>query len=221
MQLDALSFVAPSVPAGVPLVLTGADSASVPVTVDVTAGSGPDAIPREGSGSPVVVQLDPWATVTMGSWSGMPAAELAELFTVSRGAGVIGFKEADAATGVDDHGNVLVSDSTVARAIQWVEDQGVTVTRNFAPMPAVSVDLPMPIDVQLVTTIRANANIDYLEPDEPVWFFQAPPGIGTVGAVIPTTGSAVGSLAVRPGDIVTATYVQPDGSTLSTQVVIQ
>lgn len=214
-RLESLSFVSPSVAVGDPLILTAstATSVSVPIAVDVTASSG----------SHVVAQLGSWSATNdrLGPWSDMTAAELGAYFTASRGGGVIGFKEANAAAGVDSLGNSLVSDSTVARTTQWVEDQGITVTRRYGLIPAVVVDLPMPIDVQLITKIRTNANIDYLEPDVPLKFNQDPPsGAGVLGAVIATTGSATG-LMVRSGDTVTATYVQPDGSKLSARVAIQ
>ena len=121
--------------------LKSAQRATVVVAVLVTGGCRRDAIPPEST--PAVL-------------------ELTSRINQAGGLVVIGFKEAKAAHGVDVRGTVLVSTETQARAKAYLRDQGVTITQEFVLLPAVQAR--MDASAVLVARLRANPNIDYLDP---------------------------------------------------------
>jgi hypothetical protein len=90
--------------------------------------------------------------------------DLTSRITQAGGHVLIGFKEAKAAHGRDIRGTVVVSDATQARAKAYLREQGVTITQAFTLLPAVRARLDAtPV---LVARLRANPNIDYIEPGE-------------------------------------------------------
>jgi hypothetical protein len=99
-------------------------------------------------------------------WAAFTNDELASLIAKWDNVVMIGFKEEDASRGVDEQGRVLVLEETVNRMTKWVQEQGVTITREFVFLPGVVGT--MPAKAELVGKIREHKNIDYLE--------AAPPG---------------------------------------------
>ena len=91
----------------------------------------------------------------------MSEPELCAAVRSSGGRVFIGFKEAGATRGVDSAGQVLVSDETMARMIQYVTAQGIRIEYRYA-LPAVVAR--MAASASLVHELRGHPNVDYLEP---------------------------------------------------------
>jgi hypothetical protein len=80
----------------------------------------------------------------------------------------IGFKEAGTVRGVDGTGRNLTSDATVDAMVQYLTDNGVTISNVALGMPYVSGTMPW--SGSLVRKIRSHRNVDYLEPIFPGHF---------------------------------------------------
>lgn len=93
-------------------------------------------------------------------WWTMGDAELADSIAAAGGRTFIGFKEADARGGVDDWGRVLVSDTTAAAGKAYLRSLGLTFQQESKLTPTVVTV----IDPSLVSMLRANPLIDYVEP---------------------------------------------------------
>jgi hypothetical protein len=148
-------------------------------------------------------------------------AEFTALIADLDGRVLIGFKEADAAQGVDETGHSITSVETVKRMKDWVRQQGMTIFFEYTLTPTIAAT--MAADVELVARVRGHENVDYLEPDM-VGEYTAAPGperSARLVTVIPTSAGGDGSLRVQPGDRVTAEYHQPDGSVLRAVVSIR
>lgn len=73
----------------------------------------------------------------------------------------VGFKEAQAARGVDAQGRSLTTQETVTRMKQYLIERGITV-EWAADLPHVTGT--MPPRLELVRELRDHPNVDYLEP---------------------------------------------------------
>lgn len=160
-------------------------------------------------------------------WDQMSDEELARAI-VSKGVdgrAAIGFKAADMSTGVNDAGEVLVSDEVVGRMVAWLLDQNIEIARQYSLIPSVVVDLDDP-SADLVGTLRNHPNTDYLEP---VISTERSFSTGfqnrTNRSTSRSTFAAVVEVSrlgtIESGDTVKAVYVQPDGTSLSTTLVVQ
>lgn len=132
----------------------------------------------------------------------------------------IGFKEADALRGVDEHGQVLCSEETEASMKAWLREQGIEITREPVFLPAVLAR--MPAKLEIVKRVRHHPNVDYLEPNTAGEYSAVSDDAEstTLVGIIPTSSDGPSALRVRTGDTVTATYRQPDGSTLTATTLI-
>lgn len=146
-------------------------------------------------------------------WAGLPDDQLAAVINggacCARGQAAIVIKEAGAPTAP---GAQPVSDSTFAADSAWVSSR-MTITSADRGWPQFNVQ--MAATPQLVHDIRALPTVRYFEPTQfdpftdPGRYVDAAPLL----AVVYT--DAVHGVHVVAGDTLTATYTQPDGSTLT------
>ena len=209
VMLESLEFIKTEARPGETLVLRArlADTApDAPLTVSLSTTSGARDTARI---------LSKWDS----PWRKMSDEQITAALAVAPfGQAFIGFKEAGAVEGVGDKAVSLTSPETVARMTQWVTEQGIKVVQETKDLPIVVVE--MPAELPLVRTVRHHPNVDYLEPatwGELTSSSEAPIAL----AVTPTTTGTGEGLVVHSGDIVTATYRQPDGSRLTAQIKIQ
>ena len=88
----------------------------------------------------------------------------ADSIRAANGRAFIGFKEAGQVRGVDPQGRVLTTAETVFRMKQFLKDQGIVFEVEY-DLPAVAARLPLAGNLDaLVRSLRANPNIDYVEP---------------------------------------------------------
>lgn len=105
---------------------------------------------------------------------------------------------------------------------QWVLEQGMTIEREYQLGPTVVV--VMAADEDLVARVRRHENVDVLEPvTRGVFLGGGPSNAGSLAltAVINTSRQNKDALQVRADDTVTAEYRQPDGTVLTTTVLIR
>lgn len=97
-----------------------------------------------------------------GAWRGLSDAEL--LAEVERACGrvFIGFKEADAARGVNEQGESTTSPETVVRMKSFVRERGVAIELEYELMPTIAGWMPARLD--LVAALRQHPNVDVIEP---------------------------------------------------------
>src|SRR5258708_2880061 len=93
-------------------------------------------------------------------WRHMTDTELAVKVGEAHGRVFIGFKEPDAAEGVDNAGRVLVSTAAVANAKEQLRALSVTMDFEFLDMPTVVARIP----AAMVSQLRQNPLIEYVEP---------------------------------------------------------
>ncbi len=214
IRLERLAFLESEVAAGDPLVLVARPAAGESLSsqgflLRTSSGLRQD----EVFPAPCTDGL-PWACVT--------DEELAAVIDKYDDIVLIGFKEAGAERGVDEQGTNITSEETVLEMQQWVEQQGVTITREWLLRPGVTGT--MPGDAALVSRLRSHENTDSVEPGglpgAPLGG-AAPVAAGDLLTVIETGSVRESELAVEPGDVVTAEYRQPDGSLLTASVSIR
>lgn len=229
--LERIEFVRSSARPGETLALTarlaaGEPMPNAPLSVRISTGSASTMIrlsvrgncPRELTPEEVNARASAWASC---SAEGL-VAEIAR----AEGRVFIGFKEADAERGVDARGNVLVSPVTVERMKERLAALGIAVEHEYGLTPAVVAH--MPVNPGLVSVLRTHPNVDYLEPVLPGdWGAEGAGLDARSGArddlvgIVPTAATDGSELRVRVGDLVRATYRQPDGSLLTAQSRIQ
>lgn len=223
--LESLAFATDEVAVGEPLVLMarpalGQSLPTQPIVVRVSSGVVFEGRLNTGIDECVRDRVAAGVTRHMAErqcWRDLSAHEVAYLISIADENGIaIGFKEAEQEYGVDAEGHVLTSAETVEAMTRWVQDQGVTIHREFLHLPGISGS--MAADAERVRTIRGHGNIDYLVPDVTGTFLAEGRALW---AALPTSdpGSALGVLS--PGDVVTAEYRQPDGSVLTAQVALK
>lgn len=98
-------------------------------------------------------------------WAELTEAQLREEVERACGRVSIGFKEAEAARGVDEQGRVLTAPGTVARMKAYLVNLGVALELEYELLPAVVAR--MPARQELVAELRSHPNVDYLEPAFP------------------------------------------------------
>jgi hypothetical protein len=204
--LESLRFTETEVEAGKPLVLF-AQVASGEVTREQPL------VVRASSGMSQQGAFDPQPTER--PWDALSDAELAAVIGTWDTIVMIRFKDADAESGVDQHGQNITSKETVEQMKAWVREQGVTITREWITQPGV--DGIMPADAALVSRLRAHESIDLVELGgiRGVFFGRtALQSSGDIVAVILTGMDEPSKLTVRAGDVVTAEYRQPNGAVL-------
>ena len=210
IMLESLQFARSEVQAGEPLIViaqpaTGESVVRQPLLVRTSSGGR-----QQTFVSPWDGQTDKELTVAIAQWGGRA---------------FIGFKEADARRGVDEHGFNITSSATVERMKQWVREQGMTITLEYQLTPTVVV--LMAPDEQLVSRIRHHENVDHLEPVTVGSYGAESEGGKTedlplrLAAVIPTSPESGGRLSVRRGDTITAEYHQPNGAVLTATASIR
>jgi hypothetical protein len=223
--LESLAFATAEVAVGEPLILmaravAGHPVPTQPITLRVSSGAAfewrlsasIDECVRDRMGGGIAAHM-----ATRQCWGALSANELAYLISIAEENRVfIGFKEAERATGVDAQGNSLTSAETVGAMTQWIQEQGVTILREFILLPGAACS--MPPDADLVRAIRGHANIDYLEPDVTGTFLRDGRHLWTV---LPTADARSPLGALRPGDVVTAEYRQPDGTVMMAQIALK
>lgn len=93
---------------------------------------------------------------------------VADSIRAANGRAFIGFKEAGQVRGVDPQGRVLTSSETVLRMKGVLKDRGIILEVEYDLIPAVAARLPLTTGLEaLVLELRANPNIDYVEPIVP------------------------------------------------------
>ena len=210
VTLSSLRFTPSAVSAGQPLVLVA--------TVAVQGRATPQAIlVTSTSGAQEEVRVSPWDSLS--------DSALTSVIAEAGGRVGIGFKEAEAARGLDEDGRSTTSDSTVVRMKQWLRDQGIVITWESVLIPSVAAT--MQPEETLVSRVRHHPNIDYLEPVLPGSYAAslsagvASGASSTLVAVVATgIGRGAAAFRVAPGDRVTAHYRQPDGSVLEATAAV-
>lgn len=229
--LARIEFVRSSARPGETLALTARPAAgesvpAAPLSVRISTGSGTTMIRLTARGScPRELSVEE-VNARTSAWGNCSADELTAELARAEGRALIGFKEADAERGVDSRGNVLVSPATVRRIKERLAELGIAIEHEYRLTPTVAARVP--IRLQMVSVLRAHPNVDYLEPVAPGdWGAEGAGSAsfsrtsdGLIG-IVPTRATAGPELQVRTGDIVTATYRQPDGSLLTAQTRIR
>ncbi len=97
------------------------------------------------------------------TWGCLSDAELLSAISRADGVVMIGFKEAGTVRGVDPRGLNLTSDTTRQSGIRLLLARGVTVSHQFVTIPGVVA--VMPLNLSLLSELRAHPNVDYIEPN--------------------------------------------------------
>lgn len=108
--------------------------------------------------------VQPGSPRTDTPWRQMTDAELAGKIAEAGGRVFIGFKDVDAAAGVDEAGRVLASASAVAAAKTELHRLGVEIESEFIDMPSVVARMPAGMPITLLGQLRRNPLIEYIEP---------------------------------------------------------
>lgn len=115
-----------------------------------------------------------------------------------------------------------VSEATIARVIAWLREEGIAeVERQTPALAYYTVRLPRSVD--FVRRLRSHPNIETVEPNGIVVRHDGDPwptgAVDVYGVIVTTAGDGEG-LRVQPGDVLTVSYRQPDGSVLRDTVRI-
>ncbi len=226
--LTALAFGATVIDAGESTILYGvaAGQEAVPETVRLSTTQGA-VLTLELVTTLVQDSTDPGSWVQCGDgekdgrspWSACTdaqiAAYLARIHEVTNA--IIGFKEAGQERGVD-HGEVLVSDATVQLMRAWIEQIGISIHHEYLLSPSVAVHVP--IDLELIGTVRDEPRIDYFEPNSVGCFARGPcpPAPNLLVGVVDLSNL---NPPPSPGTSLIAEYRQPEGSVLKAEIVVR
>jgi hypothetical protein len=198
-----MQFAQSEVAVGEPLVLTATPedpTSTGPLVVRIASSSG--------------------ATVsdTLNVWARMSDQEILAVLVQANGRAFVGFKEAGAERGVSPQGESLTSAATVRRMKEYLMSQGVVITSAY-DLPAVAAQVP--VTLALVSAIRRHLNVDYFEPILPGKRLGTDAPQAAILAAVTATTTDDSDLRVRSGDVVTATYRQPDGTVLKATATIR
>lgn len=97
------------------------------------------------------------------SWWDLSHSEMADTLRPINGEVLIGFKEPDMLQGTDGKGQWLVSRESIQEGIEFLENSGVEIVTVYEIIPTVFARVP--IDVNLISTIRDHPLIDNFEPN--------------------------------------------------------
>jgi hypothetical protein len=90
----------------------------------------------------------------------MNDAELAAAVDSAGGRVFVGFKDPDASAGVDEQGRVLASNASIVAGKAYLQKLDIVITWEPVDMPHVAARMPG----KLVSQVRANPYIEYIEP---------------------------------------------------------
>jgi hypothetical protein len=223
VMLESLRFTQSTVQAGETLVLTArvkGEAPANPQPIRLSSSSGEQTtiwLNVMGSDCPKDLTTEE-VNARVSAWESCTDAELTAAIAEAEGHVVIGFKEADAERGVDEKGQVLVSDETVKRMKSYIRERGIVIEHEY-DSPGISAH--MPAEVALVSALRGHDNIDYLEPVFPGTRLDTKNERPHLLASISTAGTRDGTPKFHAGDTVTAAYRQPDGSVLTATAFVQ
>jgi len=183
-------------------------------TARVTLGMPHVRKPNQGFGEPWRSMSDPMLAAFIGGYGTTPEAQWqASIGIVEEGA----VRQPTGSPPTAD-----VSEETIARVVTWLRDEGVTEIRG--PDGRLAYIYPrLPRSVDLVRRLRSHPNVETVEPIGMVvrqYGDPWPTGAIDVYGVIMTTAGGGEGLRVQPGDVLTVSYRQPDGSVLRDTVVI-
>lgn len=195
-------------------------------------GTGEGGVATGGTKIRIGVRGQPYSDMELKRWTHMSDEELTQAIA-SKGVDGrvgIGFKAAGREEGVDDEGEVLVSDEVVSRMTTWLIELGAEIVWQSSDLPHLFADIEP--NVRLVGKIRDHENVEYIEPAIPG--DRASRNTTTTHQVGYQTGGANGDrttlaatiepqriTGLQPGDSLRAVYTQPDGQVLSTTLVIE
>lgn len=155
------------------------------------------------------------ATAQVSPFSDLTDAEMVE--AIKEGAdntAILRIKEADQESARNSNGELVRSQKAINRFVNWTENRkGITVTRKSILQPDILLQFTSGPTVDLVNQVRTHKNVEFMEPNSIGEFTSTsgePELTGDWATVIPPGRP----LEYKPGDTVTATFDQADGTVL-------